>query len=676
MISRTSDFSTERRNAVKLFSAGIKRCRPQRIRTLRQFAEAEIILPEGRFEGLRFRCHRQPFAGLLLDELPRWRRSAVTGCVQSGKSLTAWVIPILYHLFELGESVIAGVPTIEQSQDKWVKELLPVIDRNGKFRSLIPAHGRGSRGGKLESITFGNGATLKFMSGGGGDEKRSSYTSRVLICTEVDKMDESGGTSREADKISQLEARTASYGDDARVYLECTTSFKTGRIWREYNGGSESRIVSQCGQCREWVCPEREHLRGWQQATTEVDAARMASFVCPSCNHTITDADRELMCREAKLLHRGQTIASDGTISGELPPTHTLGFRWSGFQNLFWSSAFLGSKSWRRMRAEDEDNSEKEACQFFWAVPYEPADVGDTVPVTIEGIIERQARYPRGQVPESAKWVTVGVDIGKRLAHWVGMAFDQAEGTAHIHDYGRIEIASDDLGFDRAVMVALADFRERMKEAWTRHTCDGVLVDCRWRPDAVIAAIKAMKDKTWRPAQGLGDAHYNKSQYLHPDKITGDVVLIGHRWYEKTRQKTAGGVRVVMMDSNYWKSQVHERLTLPFNRGELTPARGGISLFSSMDPNEHLSFGKHLTAEREVLKFEPGRGHVKVWEAMREANHWLDAAYMALVAGVRCGFEQTPRQRPAIGNVATMPRGDTAPTFYSGGDDGFTAPTF
>lgn len=676
MISRTnSNFPTERRNAVKLFSAGIKRCRPQRIRTLRQFAEAEIILPEGRFEGLRFRCHRQPFAGLLLDELPRWKRSAITGCVQSGKSLAGWVIPILYHLFELGESVIAGVPTIEQSQDKWVKELLPVIDRNTKFRALIPAHGRGSRGGKLESITFGNGATLKFMSGGGGDEKRSSYTSRVLICTEVDKMDESGGTSREADKISQLEARTASYGEDSRVYLECTTSFKTGRIWREYNSGTESRIVSQCLHCHEWVCPEREHLRGWQQATTEVDAARMATFACPACGESIPDSDRELMCRDAKLLHRGQTIASDGTISGDLPPTHTLGFRWSAFQNLFWSSAFLGAKAWRRMRSEDEDNSEREACQFFWAVPYEPADVGDTVPVTVEGIIERQARYPRGQVPDGTKWVTVGMDIGLRLVHWVAMAFDSD--TAHIHDYGRIEVASDDLGFDKAIRVALADFRDRMQTAWTRPGCDSVLVDCRWRPDSVISAIKSFKDSKWLPAQGLGDAHYTKSQYLHPDKESKEVIKIGHRWYEKLRAKTVvGSTRVVMMDSNYWKSQIHERLTLPFNRGDLTPAKGGISLFSSMDPNEHLSFGKHLTAEREVLKFEPGRGHVKVWEAMREANHWLDASYMALVAGVRCGFEQTPRPRPVSGYPSTVSQGEAAPTFYGGGDGGFTAPTF
>ena len=35
--------------------------RPQRIRTMREFAEQEIILPEGPFAKTKFHCSRQPF---------------------------------------------------------------------------------------------------------------------------------------------------------------------------------------------------------------------------------------------------------------------------------------------------------------------------------------------------------------------------------------------------------------------------------------------------------------------------------------------------------------------------------------------------------------------------------------------------------------------------------------
>jgi hypothetical protein len=41
------------------------------------------------------------------------------------------------------------------------------------------------------------------------------------------------------------------------------------------------------------------------------------------------------MNRAGRLVHRGQEVAPDGTIVGDLPPTKTLGFRWSAFQNTF-----------------------------------------------------------------------------------------------------------------------------------------------------------------------------------------------------------------------------------------------------------------------------------------------------------------------------------------------------
>jgi hypothetical protein len=130
--------------------------------------------------------------------------------------------------------------------------------------------GGGSRGGRVESIQFLNGATLKFMSGGGSDNSRAGFTSRVVVVTETDGMDESGGTSREADKITQLEARTRAYGHRKHIYLECTASTEEGRTWREYQQGTASRIVLCCPHCGDWVSPEREHLVGWKEAATRM----------------------------------------------------------------------------------------------------------------------------------------------------------------------------------------------------------------------------------------------------------------------------------------------------------------------------------------------------------------------------------------------------------------------
>jgi hypothetical protein len=102
-------------------------------------------------------------------------------------------------------------------------------------------------------------------------------------------------------------------------------------------------------------------------------------------------------------------------------------------------------------------------------------------------------------------------------------------------------------------------------------------------------------------------------------------------------------------DANRWKTWLHEGLALTFNRQNLETARGGITIFVATDPNEHLSFAKHLTAEKQVTKFEPGKGYAQVWEAIRDSNHWLDATSMACVAGHKCGFRiQKEVKQPII----------------------------
>src|SRR6187397_1637772 len=172
--------------------------RPRRLRTMREFAEQEIIIPDGPFQGQRFRCRRQPYTGLWFDQIDsgRWSRCVATGPTQSGKTLACFVIPLLYHLFELGETVILGLPDMDMAGDKWREDILPVIERSN-YRELLPSTGGGSRGGRVESLQFANGATLKFMSGGGSNKSRAGFTSRVVVITETDGMDQAGATSRE-----------------------------------------------------------------------------------------------------------------------------------------------------------------------------------------------------------------------------------------------------------------------------------------------------------------------------------------------------------------------------------------------------------------------------------------------------------------------------------------------
>lgn len=618
----------------------LERCRPPRLRTMRQFAEEEVVIPDGPYAGRRFRCSRQPYSGLWFDEVDsgRWRRCVATGPTQSGKTLSCFIVPLLYHLFEVGETVICGLPHMDMAADKWRQDILPAVEQS-RFARLMPKHGGGSRGGKVEAIQFLNGATLKFMSGGGGDKSRAGYTSRVVVITETDGMDQPGTTSRESDKITQLEARTRAYGSRKRIYLECTVSTEQGRTWQEYQHGTKSRIVLRCPRCRAWVGPERDSLVGWQEAQSLEQARNSGSFACPACGELWSHDDRVQANLDSKLLHEGQTIRDDGVVEGDPPATDTLGFRWSGVNNLFLSAGDMASDEWRASRLSDEENAEKEMRQFVWCLPSASSKENDTWLLT-DDLIHRVGQYPRGMVPPDTKFLTAGVDLGKFLAHWILVAWSNGA-NGHVVDYSRIEIASHDLGVERAIMVALRQFREQALAGWPvwqatgqNHVPNVIWIDAGYQTDVVYAFCREA-GRQFMPAIGRG-ASQQRHQWYNKPTSTGSVVkYIGEGFH--INHVASAHLPLVEVNADHWKTWVHQRLSTPLDQP-------GAMCFFQAPPQEHLTLAKHLTAEVKTEEFIAGQGTVTRWERLRKQNHWLDCLYNASAAGSYCGVRLVEEQ--------------------------------
>ncbi len=620
----------------------LSRARAPKFRTMRQFAAEEIVLVEGPFRGRKFRDDRQPAAGLWFDAVDSglYNRFGFTACVQGGKSLLGLVIPAMYHLFELQETVICGVPSIDLANDKWQEEFRPVIVAS-RYRDLLPRLGEGSRGGNVKSaIRFRNGVTLKFMSAAGKDSKRSSFTSRVVLATEVDKYDTAGESSREGDPVSQLEARTAAFGDDKRIYLECTVSIEQGRIWQEYTGGTESRIACPCLHCGQYVTPEREHLLGWEAAEDECEAEAEAHFVCPACSTAIDPDLRVSMNRGAVLLHRGQQMSPAGTIAGDPPRTRTLGFRFNAFNNLFWTPGSIGLGEWKAARAEDEENAERVQKQFIWATPWQPPDL-DLIPVDAETIRRRTAGgKERGIVPAGTRWLTVGIDIAKFIDHWVIIAW-RDNATAHVVEYGVLENDPDNLGVQRGTLTALCEFRDRCLTGWRMETGDArmtpqqVWIDTGW-PDSQEVIYQFCRESNsgqaaerFRPIKGHGATQPQARHWRLPTKKTAEIRLIAQDYY--IARQRAQRINLVHLNADTWKSVGLDMLSRPADQ------HGSMTLYDA-PAKEHTKFSKHLAAEKPVQKQRPGHPPVIVWETVSRNNHWLDAYCYAAAAAHLCGF--------------------------------------
>lgn len=621
-----------RNPALEEWSWAAEQAKAPRLRTMRQFAEEEIVLPPtGPYSGLRFRCHRQPFTGLWFDEIDsgRWSRFWATGPSQASKTLIGFVIVLLYHLFEMRETVICALPNFDMAADKWGDDILPAIEACPRFREFLPRAGTASKGGLSTAIRFRNGAQLRFMTGGGSDKSVAGKTTRVLIVTEADGFPVSRGTSKEADRITQLRTRLRAWSDRAVEFGECTLSVEEGRTWQEITQGSASRIVLPCPLCKAWVIPEREDVRGWEDAQDELTARENTRFHCPACSEPWTEEQRIDANRACRLVHRGQEIDQDGEIHGALPRTRTLGLRWSAVHNMLRTAGDVGTDLWRAARAGDEDNAERELCQFVFAQPYRPPDVEHT-PLNAETLQRRTRSYRRGMVPEKTEHLTIGVDLGKFCGHYAVIAW--LPGAAgHIVEYAKFDIGSDDFGVEKATLVALRELRDQFLAGWPQATGGPRLPDCVWidahwseQTGAVYAFCRASESDVFRPVLGHGSTQHHSRRYDRPTKTGAIVRRIGEGYHISWRR--ADRILTVDIDVDHWKSWVHERLASDAG------ASGAMTLFEA-PAREHTTFAKHLTSEHRVHEFSAKQGSFVRWECTSRVNHWFDAVTYAAAAG-------------------------------------------
>lgn len=613
---------------------------PRAIPLMREWAEENIVIPDGPYKGEPFRCDVQPFSRLFFDAVDtgRWDRIAATGPTQTGKSLICYVIPIAYHVFAVQETAVAGVPSLDMVADKWSEDLLPAIEASPQLRDLLPLNGEGARGGRVKArVRFRNGATLRFMTGGGRDKSRAAFTARVLAVTEVDGLDEAGTTSRETDKVGQMEGRLRAYlKTGTRTYLECTVSTVTGRIWQEYINGTQSRISLPCPHCRAWVTPEREHLLGWQAAQSELEAREEAAWSCPVCTGLWTEEQRYQANLRGVLVHRGQEVTPEGQVVGPAPQTRTLGFRWTAVNNHFATAGDVAADEWNARRSPHRDNAEKKLRQFVHTIPWEPPEV-DLTPLDPEKLISRVTTLKRGAVPSDCIGVTVGVDTGKRMLHWVAMGIRE-QGGAAILDYNHHRVESDRLGVYQALVSALKELQAYFQDGWHSEAGERWMPSQVWIDSGYAEHTDAVYDfcqaanvgcvpgaEVYRPCKGHGEGQPQTTRYHSPTEATDEVPHIGREYHFSLLPRARAFL--VHINADAWKSALHQGMTMPPEEPR------AVTLFASASFREHDEFARQITAEKQREKFIENRGTIYVWERHDRQNHYLDASYVAMTAG-------------------------------------------
>ena len=608
-----------------------------RHRTYLEFAEQEVIIPDGRHKGERFRCDIQPFSRLVLESLDwPYPEKIYTGPTQTGKTMLTFGIPVMYVTCELGENIVLGIPDADMWEDKWRIDLYPLF-RASRYASLLPTKGAGSQGAAASAIHLKNGAVIRVMTGGSSDKGKAGFTTRNLAVTELDAFGRSKETSQEASQYEQLKGRTrASTELDKRITGECTLTTRKGLTFGLIDSGTDTRIAIPCQLCGEYVTPRREHIRGWENAENVIDARESSRWYCPSCSLPWTEQQRYTSNMAGVAYHKGQTVQRDGTVTGDATKTLRLGFTWGPVNSHFRTAADTGQDEWDGMRSQNPEDAERKLCQFVHAIPYIPPDV-DLSALDPASLQNRTSEYARGTAPAATIAITMGVDVHKRHLQYTVMAWTIAE-HGYVIDYGVTDVHSHDMQEEVAIVNALRGLNDIAQSGYSiggaQTPISSVMVDCRYQKQSVIAACKEF-GSTWAPIMGCS-VNIPGQHYDHPKQKNQSVRMIGDHWYD---ERDSSRTVITFLDSDYWKSWLHTRISCP--KADET----AITFFKD-SPDRHFGYVKHLTSEKRVEEFVPGKGTVLRWEAIRAENHKLDTTAYACAAANRIGFRD-PVKREA-----------------------------
>jgi phage terminase large subunit GpA-like protein len=587
----------------------------------------------------------------LLDEIDsgRWLEILIAGPSQSGKTLSGFVLPAVYHVAELAELYVLGIPDMRMANNKWKVDIEPVFRASPALERLLPDSGPGSRGGEVkDSITLKNGAMLKFMTAGGDDTSKAGFTARCVGVTEAARFSAVGESSVEADPLRQLRARQRSFDRDRRrLYVEGTVTIAEELPWNLREHSTQSRLLVPCPHCAVWVLPGRGELHGWQDARSELEAAEKASFFCPECGQAIEEAERRAAVRACKLVHAGQQIDPRGVITGEPPETTRLWFQWHAFHNLFVSTGDYGAEEWLAAQIPEEtaerENAEKMLCQFVHSIPYQPPLLADA-PLDARAVRSRTDAFPRGLLPDDTTHFTIGVDCGKWTSWWLALAF-RASKQLHVVAYGALDVVTDEHRQDVniALLNSLRAFRETIDVGWpqagasTNRLPDAVWIDSGWLPKVIFAFTRESGSR-YLASLGRGASQLDKYRYIHPKKLTNEVRKLGDQWH--LRRNQGEKAFQVTFNADFYKQFVHERLST-------APGAPGAMSVSQAPANEHIKLSKHFTSESLRREFVPGKGLKEYWHK-EGANHLLDCAAEACAAGDYSGFRLVDGDAPAL----------------------------
>ena len=368
-------------------------------------------------------------------------------------------------------------------------------------------------------------------------------------------------------------------------------------IWQLWQQGTRHHWAWPCPQCREYFVPRFDCAR-WPDGATPVQASRSTYLECPRCGGIVDERDKAALNARGRFVAPGQTVDRDGNVRGEPPESATLSYWVSGFTSPFVTFGDRIKTYLEAKESADQDRVQTAVNGGFGEL-FSPrmADAPKW-----QEVGEHKAEYAKGEMPSGVVHLITTVDVQKNRLIYVTRGWG-ARATSWLIDWDAFygETAHPE------VWAALADYISTADELYGQ-PLRLVLIDSGFRPgktDALplnrVYEFCRRFPRLVRPTKGAS------RPMATPLKVSHLEVTV--------RGKAARyGLDLLRLDTDHWKSWVHERLAWPEDQP------GAWHLPADVDDD----YLKQIVAESRITTAS-GK---PLWIEHSKANHFLDLESM------------------------------------------------
>lgn len=324
---------------------------------------------------------------------------------------------------------------------------------------------------------------------------------------------------------------------------------------------------------------------------------------------------------------------------------------------------------------------------FYSEYQNEPIDDSGGVAerLTVARVWEKMDGAARNEIPAWADWLTMYVDVQKRLLYYVVAAVGR-DFTARVVDYGswpgqsrRYWTLNDAMpnfdtvyrgkSLESAIYAAIDELvGGKLEQKW--RTEDGremelahVAVDSAWGQSTktVYRVCRDLQKKHGMRVIAARGRGITAAQKPFTEYRKEQGVRIGENW-RVFKVRGAANTRILEIDTNWWKSFLRQRILSPKDES-------GTWTVWGEDEELHRMFAEHLSSEQSVTTSSEWRV-VDIWSLIpgRE-NHLFDCAVGTMALASWCGASlsvggellEDSRRREHKGAPASKPAVNTKP---------------